>query len=83
MCCFQIQKINDLNYLIKNILKLKSIIESLHTKKYNAAVLKKYNNPNIEQLGICSVKLRHKDKLSDVDSLYYKVMVQHYCGCQT
>ena len=27
-------------------------------------VFKIYNNPNIEQLGVCSVKLRHKDKFT-------------------
>ena len=38
----------------------KSTIEALCGTKNNAVVLKTYNNSYIEQLGVCSVKLRHK-----------------------
>ena len=38
-----------------------STIGSLHTKSF--AILNKYNNSNIQQLGMCLVWLRHKDKV--------------------
>ena len=32
--------------------------------KNNVVVFKTYNNSNIEQLGVCSVKLRYKEKVA-------------------
>ena len=40
----------------------KSRLELLCTTKNNSVTLKSYNNPSIEQLGICSVNLKHKNK---------------------
>ena len=42
----------------------KSTREALHAMKNNVVVLKTCINSNIEQLGVCSVKLRHKDKVA-------------------
>ena len=39
----------------------KSTIEPLHATK-NSVVLKTHNQSNIEQLGVCTVRLKHKDK---------------------
>ena len=38
-------------------------MEALHTTKNNAVLLKPYDNLNIEQLGVCSAKLRYTDKV--------------------
>ena len=42
----------------------KSPIEALHATKNNLVVLKKDNQSNIEQIGVCTVKLRYKDKIT-------------------
>ena len=48
--------------LFKNLLP-KSTLEQLHTKRSNAMALKTCKNSNIEQFGIYTVKLQHKDNL--------------------
>ena len=40
-----------------------------YMSKNNMVVLKRYKNSNMEQLGVCSIKLRHKEKVVYVDSL--------------
>ena len=42
----------------------KSTKEALHVTENNIVVLKTYNYSNIEQLGVCTVRLRHKDKIA-------------------
>ena len=41
----------------------KATVESLCATKNNYVILKTYNNSHIEQLGICSVWLKHKDNV--------------------
>ena len=41
-----------------------SALEHLCTTKTNAVVLKTYNKSNIEELGIWTVKLRHKNNVA-------------------
>ena len=43
---------------------LKSTIEAWCATKNNAIMFKTFNNLNIEQLGVCTVKLSHKDKIA-------------------
>ena len=40
----------------------KAMIELLHATENNSLILKSFNNSSIEQLGVCSVWLKHKDK---------------------
>ena len=42
----------------------KSTREALHATMNNSTVFKTYNQSNIEQLGVCAVRLRHKDKIA-------------------
>ena len=42
----------------------KSTVEALHATGNNSLVLKTYNQSNIEQLGVCTIKLRHKDNIA-------------------
>ena len=44
------------------ILLLKSTWATLYATKNNSVILKTYNQLDIEQLGMCTVKLMHKDK---------------------
>ena len=37
-------------------------MSKLHASKYNSVILKSYNQSDIEQLGMCTVKSKHKDK---------------------
>ena len=39
-------------------------IEQLHGTKNNNVLLRTYDNSNIERLGICAVKLRHKNNVT-------------------
>ena len=50
--------------LFKNfrILFTKSTISALFATKNNSIILKAYKQSSIEQLGMCTVRLRHKDK---------------------
>ena len=40
----------------------KSTTEVLHVIQNDVVISKTYNNSNIEQLGVCTLKIRHKDK---------------------
>ena len=42
----------------------KSIIQALQSTKNNSLVPKSYSQSDIEQLGVCTVRLRHKDKIA-------------------
>ena len=53
---------NLMYFKIFKMLFPKSTIEALHATK-NLIVLKIYNQSKIEQLGVCTVRLRHKDKI--------------------
>ena len=42
----------------------KAKIELLYTSKNNSVILRPYNSSNIEQLVICPILLKHKDKVT-------------------
>ena len=48
-------------FKIFEILLPKSMAAKLHVKK-ESVILKTYNQSKTEQLGVCTVKLRHKNK---------------------
>ena len=54
---------NLMPFRIFKSLFLKVTIQLLSATKNNSAILKMYSTSNIEQLGICSVWLKHKDKI--------------------
>ena len=39
----------------------KSIVEALHATRNNSVVITTYSQSNIEQLGVCTVRLKHKE----------------------
>ena len=47
-------------FKISRTLFPKSTIEALRSIKNNSVVLKIYNQSNIEQFGMCTVRIRHK-----------------------
>ena len=46
------------------ILLPKSTIQALHAIKKTSIMFKTYDQSNIDQLGVCIVQLRHKDKIA-------------------
>ena len=49
--------------IFKNLFQKSAIGQLYTTKTKQCVVLKVYHNSNIEQLGICTVKLQHKDNI--------------------
>ena len=54
---------NHMSFKIFKYTFPKTTVESLCTTKNSLVILNMDNNSNIEQLGICSVQLKHKNKV--------------------
>ena len=76
---------SDGNLMPFRMLKIpfpKSTIAKLQATENKHNCVKTHNQSNIEQLDMCTVKLDVKHNTSNVGSLLYQVMAQHYLECQ-
>ena len=62
---------NNIAFKAVRILLLTSTLAALCTTKNKSVILNPYNQSYIKQLGVCTVKLRHKDK--DVKHRFFVV----------
>ena len=49
-------------FRMSRILFPRSLMVELNATRNKSIVLKTYNQPNVDQLGGCAVKIRHNDK---------------------
>ena len=57
------------------------MMTELNAMVKRSVAIKTYNQSKIQQLGTCTVKIRHNDKCAKC--WFYVVKAQNYSGCQT